>query len=364
MNTLKAKLTLILLFTVLFSSAQSKTDSLIPQLKLVKQYPNPVITVRSKGAEGIRWGFEGGRVVKVGKTYHLFTSEMVDNPIWTKMKLGYWTSIDGFKWIRKATVKQGSGDFTGKDERAALWSPLPVFDKATNRWNLFYVAYKSAPSLATNFLGNHAGRIWRSVSTLSGINGIAGPYIDKNIVLKPGPDSGSWEGLQGTDSFFPYKVGNTWYAFHGSAKTETKPVENLLVGMAKSTTASIAGPWKRLPELSPTTLETHFIENPIVTPAPGGGFLCVYDSEGYDAIGWAFSKDGINWGKGNRLVIQPQSMQWAKDVRTPLGLIDNGNNRFTLFYTGFEEAPDWARLLTGKGKETCAIGRVELVFEK
>lgn len=88
MNTLKAKLTLILLFTVLFSSAQSKTDSLIPQLKLVKQYPNPVITVRSKGAEGIRWGFEGGRVVKVGKTYHLFTSEMIDNPIWTKMKLG------------------------------------------------------------------------------------------------------------------------------------------------------------------------------------------------------------------------------------------------------------------------------------
>jgi hypothetical protein len=34
-------------------------------------------------------------------------------------------------------------------------------------------------------------------------------------------------------------------------------------------------------------LESHFIENPIVTPAPDGGYLCVYDSEGEDAIGWA-----------------------------------------------------------------------------
>ncbi len=361
MKTIKKICILIALLYSSICSAQS--DFKIPQLKLVMQNPEPVITVRSKGAEGIRWGFEGGRVVKIGKTYHLFTSEMIDNPIWTKMKLGYWVSKDGLTWKRKATLKQGSGDFTGKDERAALWSPLPVFDKVSDRWNLFYVAYKSAQSLPTNFLGNHAGRVWRSVSSIAGINGIAGPYIDKAIVLKPGQDSGSWEGLQGTDSFFPFKIGKTWYAFHGSAQTEFKPVKSLLVGMAKSTTKSIAGPWKRLKTLSPSKLENHFIENPIVTPAPNGGYLCVYDSEGNDAIGWAYSKDGINWGKGNRLLIQPQSMQWAKDVRTPLGLVSEGKNKYTLFYTGFEETPDWTRLLTGVGKETCAIGRVELVFE-
>lgn len=361
MNYLKTLLTLILLTYIGFAFAQS--DIKIPQLTLDSQYSEPVLTVRSKGAEGIRWGFEGGRVIKIGKIYHLFTSEMIDNPIWTNMKLGYWISSDGINWTRKATLKQGSGDFTGKDERAALWSPLTIFDKENNRWNLFYVAYKSAPSLPTNFLGNHEGRIWRSVSAIAGIKGISGPYIDKSIVLKPGKDSGSWEGLQGADSFFPYKIGKFWYAFHGSAQTEFKPIKSLLVGMAKSTTTSLAGPWKRLSTLSPSKLESHFIENPIVTPAPGGGYLCVYDCEGDDTIGWAYSADGITWGKGNRLIIQPNAGRWAKDIRTPLGLIYEGNNRFTLYYTGFEESPDWTRLLIGEGKETCAIGRVELIFE-
>ncbi|HEY0053839.1 MAG TPA: hypothetical protein VGB63_00660 [Pedobacter sp.] len=363
MKILKIVFTLVALTSFSFVFAQD-TKKKGPQLTLHRHIPEPVITVRSKGAEGIKWGFEGGRVVKIGKTYHLFTSEMVDNPIWTKMKLGYWTSADGLDWTRKATLKEGSGDFTGKDERAALWSPLPAFDEASNRWNLFYVAYKSAPSLPTNFLGNHGGRIWRSVSTVAGINGIGGPYLDKNIVLKPGKDSGNWEGLQGSDSFFPFKVGKNWFAFHGSAQTEFKPVKSWLVGMAKSSSGSLAGPWKRLPTLSPSKLEELFIENPIVTPAPGGGYLCVYDNQGEDTIGWAYSKDGINWGKGNPLIIQPNAGRWAKDVRTPLGLVHEGGNNFTLFYTGFEQVPDWERLLSGQGLETCAIGKVELIFTR
>ena len=54
---------------------------------------------------------------------------------------------------------------------------------------------------------------------------------------------------------------------------------------------------------------------------------------------------------------------WAKDVRTPLGLIDEGGGRYTVFYTGFEQNPDWTRLLRGEGRETCAIGFVELRLE-
>ena len=57
--------------------------------------------------------------MKIGKTYHSFTAEMIDNPIWTKMKLGYWLSSDSINWTRKATLKKGTGNFTGKDERAA-----------------------------------------------------------------------------------------------------------------------------------------------------------------------------------------------------------------------------------------------------
>lgn len=333
-----------------------------PTLKLVTQWKEPVISVRSKGAGENKFGFEGGRVIKIDNTYHLFTSEIVNDPIWTKMKLAYWTSDDGVNWIRKATLKEGSGDYTGKDERAALWSPMPIFNEDTNRWNLFYVAYKSAPSLPTNFLGNHAGKIWQAVSSVAGIGGIGGPYLDKKVVLKPGKDSGEWEGLQGTDSFFPFKVNKDWYAFHGSAQTEFKPVKSFLVGKAKSTSGHLDGPWKRVAEFSPVPLEDKFIENPIVTHLPGKGYLVVYDNLGANSIGWAFSKDGINWGKGNSLVIQPQSDVWSKDVRTPLGLVHEKGNTFTLFYTGFEQQPDWERLLTGKGKETCAIGRVELIF--
>ena len=52
-----------------------------PKVTLVLQHPEPVITTRTSGAEGNRFGFEGGRAVKVGATYHLFTSEMIGNPM-------------------------------------------------------------------------------------------------------------------------------------------------------------------------------------------------------------------------------------------------------------------------------------------
>src|SRR5262249_11150978 len=65
-----------------------------PRLGLPRQHPTPVLTTRSPGAEDIRYGFEGGRLVKVKDTYHLFTSEMAGDPVWVKMRLGHWTSRD------------------------------------------------------------------------------------------------------------------------------------------------------------------------------------------------------------------------------------------------------------------------------
>ncbi len=328
------------------------------QLILIEQHKYPVLSVRSKGAEKNKWGFEGGRVIKLANQYHLFTSEMIGDPIWTNMLLAYWVSNDGLEWTRVSTLKKGSGDFTGNDPRAALWSPIPIFDSLENRWNLFYISYKSSPSLPTNFLGNHQGQVWRSISKTKGINGLKGPYKDVNIVLKPDHTSAYWEGLQGTDSFFPYQIGNMWVAIYGSAQTEYKPVKSFLVGMAESQSTSISGPWKRLNHLSPLPIEDYFIENPIITPAPNGGYICVYDCNTENSIGWAYSKDGFTWEKGNKLNIQPTSGLWSKDIRTPMGLVYEGNNKFTIFYSGFESLPDWNRLLTGKGKETCAIGKI------
>jgi hypothetical protein len=111
-------------------------------------------------------------------------------------------------------------------------------------------------------------------------------------------------------------------------------------------------------------LERRFIENPIVIEAPSGGWLCVYDTDRADAIGWAYSANGIDWGPGRTLIVQPTADAWSKDVRTPLGLIDEGGGRFTVFYTGFEQTPDWDRLFRGTGRETCAIGFAEVRFER
>ena len=200
------------------------------RLVLVAQHPSPVLTTRSPGAEGIRFGFEGGRVVKVAGTYHLFTSEMVDDPIWVRMRLGHWTSADREHWTRVATIRESSGEFTGADPRAALWSPLPVWDDGEERWNLFYVAYRSKPGDGTAFTLNYEGRIWRAQSTVRGESGISGPYEDLGVVMEPGSQSMSWEGLQGTDSFFPWHVGKDWYAMYGSAQSEHLPIKHWLVG--------------------------------------------------------------------------------------------------------------------------------------
>ncbi|MBM3746639.1 MAG: hypothetical protein FJW34_12655 [Acidobacteria bacterium] len=330
-----------------------------PVLRLVTQHEHPLITVRHPDAAGIKYGFEGGRVVKIGSSYHLFTSEMAADPIWVKMKFGYWRSGDGLRWTRVATIFESSGEFEGRDPRAALWSPLPVFDDAANRWNLFYVAYRSAPGTGGQFMLNHKGEIWRSVSEKPGRDGIGGPYKDVGVMMHPGPDSDPWEGLQGTDSFFPYRVGQRWYALYGSARTETVPISYWLVGMASA--PALGGPWKRRSSLNPSKIEKTFIENPIVELLPQGGYLCVYDNNVADAIGYAFSADGIHWNPGKSLVIQPKPKTWAKDVRTPLGLVAEGGGEYSIYYTGFEQEPDWPALLAAKpGKSSCAIGLVKV----
>jgi hypothetical protein len=332
------------------------------RLVLVEQHPTPVITTRSTGAEGNKFGFEGGRVVKIGRTYHLFTSEMVGDPIWVRMKLAHWRSNDRVHWTRVSTLFESSGEFAGQDPRAAVWSPLPVYDDREGRWNLFYVAYRAAPNTATQFRMNHEGRIWRAVSSVAGMNGIGGPYRDVGIVLQPGPESEAWEGLQGTDSFFPYRVGDAWYALYGSANTEKLPIEHWRVGVA--TASSIAGPWRRVPGLNPAPIESVFIENPIVSRLKDGRYIAVYDAtKEPNAIGYSISDDGIHWPPGESLALQRESGKWSYEVRTPLGLVEEADGSFTVFYTGFEQQPDWTALMASKPANTMAIGFARVKLE-
>ena len=320
--------------TLLFAGTLRGQDAREPVLLLVRQNPAPLITVGHPDAAGNKYGFEGGRVVKVGGVYQLFTSEMVGDPRWVKMKLGRWTSRDGLQWKRAATLYESSGEFAGKDPRASLWAPMPVYDDAEKRWNIFYVAYRSAPDVPELWLSNYDAQIWRAVSESAGEDGIAGPYRDVGVVLEPGADSDLWEGLQGTDSFSAYRTRSGWYGFYGSARTEANPIRFWGVGLTSA--PAIGGPWKRVSALNPVPFEKRFAENPIVEPLANGGYMAVYDVdiEERNSIGYAYSADGIHWNPGHRLVIQPTAGQWATTVRTPLGLVAEGGGTYSLFYTG------------------------------
>lgn len=340
------------------------------KLLLVEQHATPILRPRSPGAEGNRYGFEGGRAFKQGGVYHLFTSEIVDDPFWVKMRLAHWTSADRLNWKRMSTLYESSGEFEGKDPRAALWSPMPIYNEKEGRWNLFYVAYHSAPNTPERFLNNHLGRIWRAASTVEGETGWGGPYRDIEIVLEPGPDSDAWEGLQGTDSFFPYPVGERWYAFYGSSHTERLPLERWQVGLA--TAPELSGPWRRCSELNPLTVEPVFIENPVVHRLEEGIYVAVYNNIIPNAIGYTFSSDGIHWAPGQSLIVQPKGTDaWAADVRTPLGLIPEDGEIFTLFYTGSQnpskQYTDETPFGSGSIAEyygSCAIGLVTLKLKR
>ena len=271
-----------------------------PSFVLVAQYPSPVIDQNSPGAGDIEYGFEGGSVVKIDGVYHLFSTEMMSGQMWVKTRMPHWTSPDRIHWKRVSTLYESSGDFTGKDPRASLWAPMPIYNKEEGRWDLFYVAYTCAPSTKTEWLGNYNGRIWRAVSKVKGYGGIGGPYEDAGVILQPDAQSQPWEGLQGTDSFFPYQVGKRWLGFYGSANTEHLPMEHWRVGLAEA--AGLSGPWKRMSEGNPVTLEKRFAENPVVARLANGYYVAVYDDdlEYPNAIGytWSGPGDGVHWAPG------------------------------------------------------------------
>jgi hypothetical protein len=305
-------------------------------IQLIAQHKSPVLTVDSPGAQGIKYGFEGGRVLKLGGTYRLFTAELAGDPRAVRMRFGYWTSRDRVHWKRMGTLLKSSGECGGKDPRAALWEPTPIYNRAEGRWDLFYVAYRCLPNTKTQWRVNYDGQIWRAVSNAKGPAGIGGPYRDADIILQPGKESQPWEGLQGTDSFFPYQAGQEWFGLYGSAKTEKRPASLKTVGLASA--RQLAGPWRRMPGLNPLPIHRTFAENPIVTRLTDGSYAAVYDDGIHNAVGYAWSPDGLDWTDEGAFVVQPAGKgKWAVVVRTPLGLVPEGNNKFTMFYTGLQK---------------------------
>ena len=331
----------VLIFLMLLLSLAAFSQIRV-SLEVISGMDSPVLTKGMPGTENNKYGFEGGTVIKLTDGYHLFTAEMVDDPHWVKMKLGHWLSKDGKSWTRLGTLMESSGDFTGHDPKAATWSPMPFFNEKLNQWNLYYVGYKSRPDSGNLWLGNYEGRIFRAISETKGIGGIGGPYKEANLILEPGKDSDSWEGLQGTDSFFPFLASDgKYYGFYGSAKTQFKPIPFWQVGLASADRPE--GPWKRCTALNPLDNGLSFIENPVVTKLNNGLYIALVDA-GYDSIGlkrsafgYCWSNDGIHWSKERLCYLENKVPRWWNMMRTPLCLIKESDNTFTVFHTAFDK---------------------------
>ncbi|MDO4757716.1 MAG: hypothetical protein Q4A18_00460 [Rikenellaceae bacterium] len=315
---------------------------------------DPVVNEGMPGTEGIQGGFEGGQMIKLGDTYHMFPTERAGEegmPAYydrIKTRIGHWTSKDAIHWERQSTLYQSSGkyavshyDHPMNDRRAAIWSYMPIFNKEKNRWQGHYLAYTCDFDVAPN---HSFGRIWRCESVVEGIEGIGGPYRDCGIVIEPGLDSQLWEGRQGVASFFPYQVGEKWYGFiSGAYPYETKAdypfggkPTKWYVGLAEAD--NLEGPFTRMKEINPiTSIHPRFVENPIVSQLPNGLYIAVFDGGPEwlklpNMIAYTLSKDGVNWSEAHYIPIDTKVKKWWHTMRTPLGLIPEGDNVYTIVY--------------------------------
>ncbi|MEN9908066.1 MAG: hypothetical protein RLZZ540_1215 [Bacteroidota bacterium] len=331
-----------------------------PLFEIIGGENKPVIDEGMPGTEGIQGGFEGGRVVKVGDTYHMFPTERageVGVEMYydrVKTKIGHWTSKDAIHWKRESTIFQASGiyaltedDNPMNDRRGAIWSYMPVFNKKANKWYGYYLAYTVHKEIQPN---HSFGRIWRCESTVEGINGIGGPYKDMGIIMEPGLDSQPWEGRQGVASFFPYQVGEKWFGFYSGAYPfeswadyPKKSGKGWFVALAESN--SLEGPWTRLNKgLEPIkSIHPLFVENPIVSQLPNGLYIAIFDGgpDGWghhlpNMMGYSLSKDGVNWSEARYWPIETKVAKWWDIMRTPLCLIPEGNDVYTIVYNAID----------------------------
>ena len=331
-----------------------------PLFEIIGGENQPVIDEGFSGTEGIQGGFEGGRVVKVGDTYHMFPTERAGEKEIemyydrVKTKIGHWTSKDAIHWKRESTILQASGTYAiteddnpMNDRRAAIWSYMPVFNEKANKWYGYYLAYTVHKEIQPN---HSFGRIWRCESTVEGIHGISGPYEDKGIIMEPGLDSQPWEGRQGVASFFPYKVGDKYFGFYSGAYPFSswadypkKSGKGWFVALAESN--SLEGPWQRRNKgLEPIqSIHPTFVENPIVSQLPNGLYIAVFDGgpEGWghhlpNMMGYTLSKDGINWSEAHYLPIETKVKKWWDIMRTPLCLIPEGNDIYTIVFNAID----------------------------
>jgi hypothetical protein len=361
------RLSILLLCTSSSLFAQPK----LAELKFVSVHPTPVIGKGYKGAEDVKFGFEGGTAVKVKGTYYIFTTEIFDVPKTAAVRLGRWESKDGINFTKKGIIAQTNFNWEDtKSHEMSPWSPNAVYDEDRKLWSVFHVGYSRKPNSTNVF--NMSGRIFRHDAVKKGVKGIAGPF-KKGDWLDIDDKPEWWEGPGKIVCFYPYKVGKEWWGFYGgnsvpehiSANGSGNPnAKNIFyAGLAKAE-SGITSKWVRQPQLNPVQMNPTFVENSIVTKVAPNLYINLYDGGKIDKIAYACSSDGIHWGK-EQVIIFDTLPKWVKYTRTPLSLINEGNGIYTIYFTCFDGInPEKVEPLWHAGYGSVGKLQVKLVVNK
>lgn len=347
---LRTNESLCLLLLILSLSLTSTVSC--PTAILAWQSITSLINKTSPGAEDNIYGFEDGTVIRrQDNSLLMIASEMYGNLKWVKMRLGVWSAsyLDPFHWNRVRSLRVSDASFDGSSLHSSSWGPFFIHDKVNDEWVLSYVGYRGAPSNGSGWLENFQGTIFSQVAPVKGDAGLDtnfndSSYVSTDSILMEPSDwhiNGPWphpcQGLQGTDSMFPFMLQNgSWAALVGTSHQEA---DNQF-GSGKwpvslATAPALSGPWTRFnpsggdPADAPCVdINGGFTENPVVSHRPddSSAYHAVYDnlsgeSEGF---GYVCSNDGISWGKGS--VVKTQN-----GCRTPFGLIPLDDNEIKEF---------------------------------
>lgn len=290
-----------------------------------------------KDCKDIQFGFEGGDLKKIDGVYHLFTSERQAEPVTINNRLAHWQSKDSKNWERVSSLFQFDLDTSGNIPNSCLYNPKLVFSEVEKSWYLFYIQFKSNPSLKNGWHKRYDGQVMLSKSAVLGKNGIGGPYNKGQVVFKIGKEN-TWEGLQGITGFSPYEVNGKWYALYGSANTEEKPCKHWRLGLA--TASSLDEQWK--------PVRKHALDLPIQAECPQvvkykDQYLALIDEiGGEENFSIITSNNGIDWKYNSELkFIDHSSWKW-KEIRSPIGFLldrDVFKSFFSTYYKNDNFAP-------------------------
>jgi hypothetical protein len=347
---------LALLLAPLASATSSSSSPSSLAAATAPACPSPLLawapgfsSVNASVAPDNKFGLEDGIVVRrADGGFSMVAAAMYGDPVWVRMRLDIYRSEDALAWRRVRSVRVSDANFDGSSLHSSSWGPFFVHDAANDTWALSYVGYRGQPANASGWLSNYEGTIFARYANESGDAGLDGDFRDAgafaasgdggDVVLLapddfsvPGPWPHPCQGLQGTDSMYPYQLDDgSWAALVGTSHQETPDPWPQPGGgkwpVSLATAPALAGSWTRrnpaaggAPADAPCVdLHSGYSENPIVSRRAdnASAFQVVHDVINAEARGFGYgcSDDGLNWP-------QTTVVPLPFGCRTPFGLV-------------------------------------------